>query len=74
MTPQRFAQANTVMRRPPGWTEEQCCDVHSYVGPAPGFDHVVITAWRPSPEELVRAIEAVNRSADELQQLIEASY
>ena len=42
MIPQRFPEANTVMVRPQGWTEEECSDIHAFVG-----DGWVITAWRP---------------------------
>lgn len=47
MNPQRFAHANCVMKAPKGMPE--CADVHSF---RDGLQ--VITAWRPTPEELVQ--------------------
>jgi hypothetical protein len=49
MIPQRFPEANTVMVRPQGWTEEEFSDIHAFVG-----DGWVITAWRPTPAELMK--------------------
>lgn len=49
MIPQRFAEANVVMKRPAGMTEEECFDVVAYRGAGR-----VITCWRPTPEELVK--------------------
>lgn len=49
MSPIRFAEANIVMKRPANMTEEECADVHAYRA-----DGQVITAWRPTPEELVK--------------------
>jgi len=49
MNPQRFSESNTVMRRPPDMTEEECADVHAYAD-----GKIVITAWAPTPEELVK--------------------
>lgn len=54
MNAQRFPESNTVMRRPDGWTEDECCDVHAYRGEAADKHPVIITAWKPTPEELVR--------------------
>ena len=51
MTPQRFAQCNIVMKAPAGM--DNCCDVHACSTTWNG-QPVVITAWRPSPEELVK--------------------
>lgn len=48
MIPQRFTRSNTVMLAPESM-KETCCDVHAYRG-----DGYVITAWRPTPEELVK--------------------
>lgn len=47
MTPQRFAEANTVMAAPKGMPD--CVDVHAFAD-----GQRVVTAWRPSPEELVK--------------------
>lgn len=48
MIPQRFAQANVMMRPPPGM-EASVEPVHAFHGAGR-----VVTAWRPTPEELVR--------------------
>lgn len=42
------------MHRPPGWTEEDCSDVHAFTGADESKQPVVITAWRPTPAELVK--------------------
>jgi len=47
MNPQRFAESNIVMKAPAGM--ENCCDVHAFKD-----SQHVITAWRPTPEELVK--------------------
>lgn len=47
MIPIRFARCNIVMKAPPGMPE--CSDVQAYRDK----DHCV-TAWRPTPEELVK--------------------
>jgi len=52
VNPVRFEQANTVMRAPAGM--ENCCDVHAAVVQWSDGSHSVLTAWRPTPEELVR--------------------
>ena len=49
MIPQRFPEENIVMVRPQGWTEEECSDIHAFKGS--GW---VITAWLPTPAELVK--------------------
>ncbi len=51
MIPTRFAQCNTVMLAPPGMPN--CVDVHACRTIADG-NPVVLTAWKPSPEELVK--------------------
>jgi hypothetical protein len=51
MTPQRFSEANIVMLAPAGMTN--CSDVHACKTTSEGRP-VVVTAWRPSPEELVK--------------------
>ena len=52
MNPQRFAQCNIVMKAPEGM--ENCHDLHAAkIQYADGLP-AVITAWRPTPEELVR--------------------
>lgn len=52
MIPQRFANANTVMRAPADMPD--CADIHAWAGQVPGGQPVTITCWRPSPEEQVR--------------------
>lgn len=47
MTPQNFPESNTVMLAPKGM--ENCVDIHAFRD-----GQQVITAWRPSPEELVK--------------------
>lgn len=49
MRPQRFAECNKLLTRPPTMTPDQCFDIHAYAN----GQHVV-TAWRPTPEELVK--------------------
>lgn len=51
MNPQRFEQANVVMAAPKGM--DNCMDIHACK--TTSNEHpVVVTAWRPSPEELVK--------------------
>lgn len=47
MIPQRFSEANSVRRAPPGM--ENCNDLHLY-----SDAEQCISAWRPTPEELVK--------------------
>lgn len=47
MNPVRFAEVNSVRTAPPGM--DDCMDVHCYAD-----DKYCITAWRPTPEELVK--------------------
>lgn len=56
MTPQRFPESNITFTKPEGWTEEQCNDIAGFVGNYAGDENqpVVITSWRPTPEELVK--------------------
>lgn len=49
MNPIRFTEANIVMTRPATMTAEECRDVHAFQD-----GKQVITAWRPTPEELVK--------------------
>lgn len=49
MIPQRFAEANIVMRRPAGTAEEECGAIHAYRDA-----ERIITCWRPTPAELVK--------------------
>lgn len=51
MNPQTFPQTNLVMKAPKGMPE--CCDVHACRTTCNGAP-VVVTAWRPTPEELVK--------------------
>lgn len=52
MNPIRFAQADKVFHAPPGM--DNCCDIHAAVVQWSGGQTSVLTAWRPTPEELVR--------------------
>ncbi len=52
MNPARFEQANVVMKAPPGMDE--CCDIHAHKGPDRAGNQICITAWRPTPEGLVK--------------------
>jgi hypothetical protein len=47
MIAQRFAESNITMKAPAGMPE--CCDIAAFRG-----GNQVITAWRPTPEELVK--------------------
>lgn len=47
MTPQRFAESNIVMKAPDGM--DNCADIHAHRS-----DNQVVTAWRPTPTELVK--------------------
>ncbi len=49
MIPQRFAESNIVMTRPADMTAEECFDIHAF---RDGTQ--VVTAWRPTPAELVK--------------------
>lgn len=51
MNPIRFANANIVMAAPPGFSN--CSDVHA-CRTTSGERPVTVTAWRPTPEELVK--------------------
>jgi len=51
MIPQRFIEANIVMAAPKGM--ENCVDVHACKTTCAAHP-VTITAWRPTPEELVK--------------------
>jgi hypothetical protein len=52
MTAQRFANSNIVMMAPRGM--DNCCDVHAAIGQYENGQPYIITAWRPTPEELVK--------------------
>jgi hypothetical protein len=54
MNPMRFERSNTVMRRPESMTEEQCFDVHAFIGQDIDGMPVVITKWQPTAEERTR--------------------
>jgi hypothetical protein len=49
MIPQYFVEANTVMRRPPNMTEEQCIDIHAMAN-----GQQVVTCWKPTETERVK--------------------
>jgi hypothetical protein len=51
MNPIRFAQCNCVMLAPKDLPE--CYDLHTFKGQTPQGQAVVISAWKPTPEELV---------------------
>ena len=52
MNPTRFAQCNIVMTAPKGMKD--CVNVHACKCKYPNGSPVVITAWTPTPEELVK--------------------
>jgi hypothetical protein len=52
VTPVRFAQSNTVFKAPPGM--DNCFDIHAAVVQWGDKSTTVLTAWKPSPEELVK--------------------
>ena len=52
MNPVRFAQCNVVMKAPPNM--DKCYDLHACQCHYPDGTPAVISAWRPTPEELVR--------------------
>ena len=49
MIPQTFPEQNVIFAKPQGWTDEEC-------GPLPVFlgNGIVVSAWKPTPSELVR--------------------
>ena len=49
MIPESFPSANSIMRRPAAMTADECADL-----PAFRDGKQVITAWRPSADELVK--------------------
>lgn len=51
MNPQRFSECNTVMLAPKGM--DNCADIHACKTVC-NNSPVVVTAWKPSPEELVK--------------------
>lgn len=51
MTPSTFPEANTAFKAPSDSSESQCCTIEAFGGSCDGVP-MVITAWRPSPEEL----------------------
>ncbi len=63
MTPIKFPEANTRFGPPSDLEESQCATIHAYLGKlAEGSldgSPIVITAWKPSPEEL----QAMNEGA-----------
>jgi hypothetical protein len=54
MIAQRFPQSNITFEKPEGWTDEQCHAVAGFAGEDTKGRKVVITAWKPSAEELVK--------------------
>lgn len=54
MTPQRFEQANGQLGPPKGWTDDQCSTIHVFRGRNADGSPVTISAWKPSPEDLVK--------------------
>ena len=63
MTPVDFPESNTTFGPPPDLEESQCQTIHAYHGTVPRGSvegaGIVVTAWRPSAEEL----EALNAGA-----------
>ena len=52
MNPARFPQSNLVMKAPPGM--DNCSDIHAFQGKDASGAEWCVTAWRPTPEELVK--------------------
>jgi hypothetical protein len=56
MIAQRFPESNITFTKPEGWTERECADIAGFIGTYGGDKGkpVVLTAWKPTPEELVK--------------------
>jgi hypothetical protein len=56
MTPVEFEQANKVFTPPQGLDSSQCSPINAFVGQAEGGSCdgilIVVTAWKPSEEEI----------------------
>lgn len=52
MIPAKFEEHNKVLTKPDGWTAEECHDIQAWVGDNAGGYPVVVSCWKPSPEEL----------------------
>lgn len=52
MTPTHHSLCNTILKRPPGTTEEECRDLHIQRTQDTAGHPVVCSFWRPEPEEL----------------------
>lgn len=52
MNAYRFPESNTVMRAPANMPD--CADIHAFIGDTEKREPIVITAWKPTPEELVK--------------------
>lgn len=63
MTPIRFKEANRLFGPPPDLSDSQCNTIYAFQGKVEGGSvdgaALVVTAWRPSAEEL----EAINKGA-----------
>jgi len=57
MTPIKFEGANVILTRPEDITDEQCGSVHALRGTDEDGLPFVMTAWEPTPEEVL-AIQA----------------
>lgn len=49
LLPDHFDEENNTLRKPPGWTDEQCMEI-----PAHTNGTQVITCWRPTSQDRVR--------------------
>lgn len=61
MTPVEFPQANTRFGPPDGLDHSQCLTIYAYAGEiahrsALDGAPIVVTAWKPSPEEIDRIL------------------
>lgn len=48
MTPFKFPGSNKVFTKPEGWTDDQCSDLHTYVGKDDDGVPYILSAWMPS--------------------------
>jgi hypothetical protein len=58
MSPTKFDQANVRFGPPPELSDSQCLTIYGYSGTIAGGNldgsPVVVTAWKPAPEDIVR--------------------
>jgi hypothetical protein len=63
MLPIHFDEANTIFRKPEGWTDEQCSDLSTWRGDMRIDEHgntspTIVSCWQLSKEDL----EEINRT------------